>query len=174
MGGGRPEEIVPAGVPAPRSPLWRRAASSPLCFKRWYLRRNTHTLPGPPLRRGPAHGPVRPLAVGVKPGARELGRREPFRVRPFSGGSLARIMQVFWGTFAPPVSAFIPRSFPSCGICPPAVVIAPRVETSDPGQRCGPFPSLDIRGKGAPGLPRGSMPSYTRGRFSAPSPPFLA
>ena len=31
---GRPEEMDPKGFPSPRSPLWRRATSSPLCFKR--------------------------------------------------------------------------------------------------------------------------------------------
>ncbi len=116
---GRPEEMDPKGVPAPRSPLWRRAASSPLCFKRWYLRRNTHTLPGPPLRRGPADGFVRPLSE-AKPGARELCRREPFRVRPFSAEValrescrcfVARSRPLFQPSFPgpSPLAASVPR-----------------------------------------------------------------
>ena len=163
----------PKGVPAPRSPLWRRAASSPLCFKRWYLRRNTHP---PASALGAPGSSSRPC-----PSPRRW--RQTWRTRIVSagtpscstvqrGGSLARIMQVFCGTFAPPVSAFIPRSFPSCGICPPAVVIAPRVETSDPGQRCRPFPSLDIPGKGAPGPPRGPCRPMLGVGFRHPHPPF--
>jgi hypothetical protein len=129
------------------------------------------TLPGPSLRRGPAHGPVLPLAE-VKPGARELCRREPFVFDRSAGREpCENHAGVLWHVRAPSFSVHS-RSFPSCGICPPAVVIAPRVETSDPGQSCGPFPSLDIPGKGAPGPPRGPCRPILGVGFRHPHPPF--
>ncbi len=66
-------------------------------------------LPGPPPRRGHAHGPVRPLAVGVKPGARELGRWKSFRVRPFSAEVALRESCRRFGARSRPL---FQRSFP--------------------------------------------------------------
>ena len=132
------------------------------------------TLPGPSLRRGPAHGPVRPLADGVKPGARELGRREPLRVRPFSAEvALRESCRCFVARSRP----LFQRSFPG-----PSLLrhLSPGRRNRPKGRNVGSRTALQafsVPGhprKGAPWATQGSMPSYARGRFSAPSPPFLA
>ncbi len=57
---------------------------------------------------------------------------------------------------------------PSCGICPPAAVIAPRTETPGPGQCCKPFPSQTPAERGSSRPLRGPVPPYTGGRFWPP------
>ena len=131
-------------------------------------------LPGPPPRRGPAHGPVRPLAVGLKPGARELCRQEPFRVRPFSAEVALRES----------CRCFVARSRP---LFQRSFLVLPLLRHLPPGRRNRPKgrnvgSRTALQAFSVPGHPRkggswatqGSMPSYTRGRFSAPSPPFSA
>ena len=74
---------------------------------------------------------------------------------------------VLWHVRAPCFSVHS-QVLPSCGICPPAAVIAPRTETPGPGQCCKPFPSQTPAERGSSRPLRGPVPPYTGGRFWPP------
>ena len=128
------------------------------------------TLPGPPPRRGPAHGPVLPLAE-VKPGARELCRREPFRVRPFSGeGTLRESCRCFVARSRP----LFPRSFPGPSLLrhlSPGRRNRPKDRNAGPGTMLQALSFPDARGKGFLEAPQGARAALYWGSILAPLTP---
>ena len=129
------------------------------------------TLPGPSLRRGPAHGPVLPLADGVKPGARELGRREPLRVRPFSAEVALRESCRRFGARSRPL---FQRSFPGPSLLrhlSPGRRNRPMDRNAGPGTMLQALSFPDARGKGFLEAPQGARAALYWGSILAPLTP---
>ena len=131
--------------------------------------------PSPPLRssprRGPAHGPVRPLAVCVKPGGRELCRREPFRVRPFSAEVALRESCRRFGARSRPL---FQRSFPGPSLLrhlSPGRRNRPKDRNAGPGTMLQALSFPDARGKGFLEAPQGARAALYWGSILAPLTP---
>ena len=129
------------------------------------------TLPGPSLRRGPAHGPVLPLAE-VKPGARELGRWKSFRVRPFSREGTLRDSCRCLVAWSRPL---FPRSFPGLPPFPrhpaPGRRNRPKDRNAGPGTMLQALSFPDARGKGFLEAPQGARAALYWGSILAPLTP---